>query len=101
MTAIDAVPPGSDPVSLPSDAGSPSETDKPGSLLPVIRVVPPEAYENPTWKGLAYFFRDLAVYGLIIWGLIVVDNPFAVVALWILSALAVSALFVVAHDAAH
>ena len=85
MTALDLAPP-------PPDA---PDLDKPGSLRPVIRVVPPEAYDNPTWKGLAYFFRDLAVYGLAIWGLIVVDNPFAVVALWILAALAVSALFIV------
>jgi omega-6 fatty acid desaturase (delta-12 desaturase) len=93
MTAIDTATPPSGPDT--------ADTDKPGSLRPVIQVVPPEAYDNPTWKGLAYFFRDLAVYGLVIWGLIVVDNPFAVVALWVVAALAVSALFVVAHDAAH
>jgi omega-6 fatty acid desaturase (delta-12 desaturase) len=77
------------------------ETDKPGSLRPVMAVVPAAAYENPTWKGLAYFARDLLVYGLAVWGLIVVDNPFAVIGLWVIAALAVSALFVVAHDAAH
>lgn len=91
MTVLDAAPP---PPATPED-------DKPGSLLPVIRIIPEEAYDNPTWKGLAYFFRDLLVYGLVIFGLIVVDNPVAVVALWIVSALAVSALFIVAHDAAH
>ena len=98
MTAIDTAPPLSDPAGPEAVA---ADTDKPGSLLPVIRVVPPEAYDNPTWKGLAYFFRDLAIYGLVIWGLIAVDNPIAVVALWVVAALAVSGLFVVAHDAAH
>jgi len=86
---------------LPTTADEPTDADKPGSLRPVLRVVPDEAYDNPTWKGLAYFARDLAVYALAVWGLIVVDNPFAVVALWVLASLAVSALFVVAHDAAH
>jgi acyl-lipid omega-6 desaturase (Delta-12 desaturase) len=82
-------------------AGRTADDDKPGSLLPVIRVIPAGAYDNPTWKGLAYFARDLVVYGLVVWGLIVVDNPIAVAALWVVAALAVSSLFIVAHDAAH
>jgi omega-6 fatty acid desaturase (delta-12 desaturase) len=75
--------------------------DKPGSLLPVIRVIPEAAYDNPTWKGLAYFARDLAVYGLVVWGLITIANPLVTVVLWVVAALAVSSLFIVAHDAAH
>jgi omega-6 fatty acid desaturase (delta-12 desaturase) len=101
MTTIDVAPAraAGDLPDSPSDATD--GDDKPGSLRPVIRIVPPEAYDNPTWKGLAYFARDLAVYAIAVWGLIIVDNPFAVVALWVLASLAVSALFVVAHDAAH
>src|SRR5690606_9075192 len=91
MTLVDEAPPSS-----PA-----SREDKPGSLLPVIRTIPEEAYDNPTWKGLAYFARDLVVYGLVVAGLVFVDNPFALVALWVLAALAVSSLFIVAHDAAH
>ena len=72
-----------------------------GSLLPVLRVIPPEAYENPTWKGLAYLARDGVIYGLVVAGLILFDNPFAVLALWVLSALVISGLFVIGHDAAH
>ncbi len=78
-----------------------SERSEKGSLKPVLDVIPPEAYNNPTWKGLAYFSRDLVMYGLIIAGLIVIDNPFAVIALWVLSAMVISGLFIVAHDAAH
>lgn len=90
------------PPSGATDRESASECDeRAGSLRPVIAVVPPEAYENPTWKGLAYFARDVAVYALAVWGLIVVDDPLATAALWILATLAVSALFIVAHDAAH
>jgi acyl-lipid omega-6 desaturase (Delta-12 desaturase) len=92
-------------LSPPTDTDAPvepgSKAPANGSLKPVIDLVPDEAYENPTWKGLAYFGRDLLVYGLIVWGLIVVSNPFATLALLVLAALAVTALFVVAHDSAH
>ena len=78
-----------------------SERSEKGSLKPVLDVIPAEAYDNPTWKGLAYFSRDLVMYGLIIAGLIFLNNPFAVIALWVLSAMVISGLFIVAHDAAH
>ncbi len=72
-----------------------------GSLLPVIEVIPAAAYENPTWKGLAYLARDLVIYAATIVGLILISNPIATIALWILSGLVISGLFVIAHDAAH
>ena len=85
-------------------AGEPPARDgepRQGSLKPVLDVIPPEAYENPTWKGLAYVGRDLAIYALVVTGLIVFDNPVVVVALWLVAAMVVSGLFIVAHDAAH
>lgn len=78
-----------------------SERSEKGSLKPVLDVIPAAAYDNPTWKGLSYFGRDLVMYGLIIAGLIFLNNPFAVIALWVLSAMVISGLFIVAHDAAH
>jgi omega-6 fatty acid desaturase (delta-12 desaturase) len=84
-----------------SVAGNAATTDKPGSLLPLIRVIPTEAYENPAWKGLAYFARDLALYALVLAGLFFFDHPVVVIGLWVLSSLVVSALFIVGHDAAH
>ncbi len=75
--------------------------DKPGSLLPVIRVIPKSAYDNPTWKGLAYFARDTVLYVAIVAGLILFDNPLVTVVLWFFSALVVSGLFIIGHDAAH
>jgi omega-6 fatty acid desaturase (delta-12 desaturase) len=72
-----------------------------GSLLPVIRVIPAAAYENPTWKGLAYFARDLLIYAAVVAGLVFTDNPILLVGLWVLASLAVSGLFIVGHDAAH
>lgn len=72
-----------------------------GSLKPVLDIIPDEAYKNPTWKGLAYFARDLVIYGFVVAALIAFNNPFAIVALWVLSAMVISGLFIVAHDAAH
>ena len=72
-----------------------------GSLLPVIDIIPEAAYRNPTWKGLAYFARDLVIYAATMTGLILLSNPFATIALWILSGLVIAGLFVIAHDAAH
>jgi omega-6 fatty acid desaturase (delta-12 desaturase) len=83
------------------DSGDAAVTDKPGSLLPVIRVIPAEAYENPAWKGLAYFARDLVLYALVLAGLFTFDHPVILIGLWVLAALTVSALFIVGHDAAH
>src|SRR5437588_7885369 len=72
-----------------------------GSLKPVLDVIPPEAYDNPTWKGLAYLARDLALYALLVFVLIEISNPFAVVGLEAMAGLIVGALFVVGHDVAH
>ncbi len=91
------------PPTIASDKAVEPVTEAPanGSLKPVIDIIPAAAYDNPTWKGMAYFGRDLVIYGLVVWGLIVVTNPFAVLGLEILAALAVTSLFVVAHDSAH
>lgn len=94
----------------PTDAPSADDaTDGPserseaakGSLKPVLDVIPAEAYDNPTWKGLAYFARDLTIYVAMVVGLVLTNNPLFLVALWVLSALVVSGLFVIGHDAAH
>lgn len=81
--------------------GPDSPGDGRGSLKPVLDILPDAVYENPTWKGLAYLARDLVIYGAVVVGLVLVDNPLAVLALWFVSALVISGLFVIAHDAAH
>jgi omega-6 fatty acid desaturase (delta-12 desaturase) len=88
--AVDVAPPPADP---------PGE--RRGSLHPVLAVIPEAAYERPTWKGLAYLGRDLAVYALAVGLLIAFANPLVVVPVWILASLAISGLFVIGHDAAH
>ncbi len=86
--------------SAPAPDGKPVKEER-GSLRPVLDVIPAEAYDNPTWKGLAYFARDLVIYGIAIAGLIAFANPLIVVPFLVLAALAVSGLFIVGHDAAH
>lgn len=76
-------------------------SDRPTTLKPVLDQISPARYENPTWKGMLYVTRDLAIYGLLVWGLIVADTWWAVLGLWALSAFVISGLFIIGHDAAH
>ena len=101
MSLLDS--PSADPsLADPRRADADGDTrDKPGSLLPVIRVIPREAYDNPTWKGLAYFARDVVLYLGLLAALVFVSNIFAVAALEVVMALVVSGLFIIGHDAAH
>ncbi len=80
---------------------APSEAPREGSLKPVIDAIPKELYENPTWKGLGYFLRDLAFYIGAVAGLVFVTNPLLAIPLEVLLVLSVTGLFVVGHDAAH
>ena len=76
-------------------------TVREGSLKPVIDAIPDAAYNNPTWKGMSYFFRDLAVYVGIATLLVFVTNPLLVIPIEAVMILSVVSLFVVAHDSAH
>jgi omega-6 fatty acid desaturase (delta-12 desaturase) len=100
VSLLDAAPTGSAADAATGEAPAPTR-DKPGSLLPVLRIIPEAAYDNPTWKGLAYFARDSAIYLAALAGLFVFDNIFVVLALWVVMALVISGLFVIGHDAAH
>ena len=75
--------------------------EREGSLKPVIDVIPDEAYRNPTWRGLGYFARDLAFYLGMAALLVFVTNPLLVLPIEVVMVLAVTGLFVVAHDCAH
>ncbi|MHB1509463.1 MAG: fatty acid desaturase [Acidimicrobiales bacterium] len=84
---------GEDGDALPSSRG--------GSLKPVLDVLPKSVYENPTWKGLSYFARDLVIYLGLVTALILVSNVAGALALDLAASLLVSALFIVGHDSAH
>ncbi len=71
------------------------------NLAPVLAVIPAECYENPTWRGIVFLVRDWIVYAAIIAALAWTDHPLALAALWILSGMAISGLFILGHDAAH
>ena len=80
-------------------AGAPAGRRR--SLKPVIDALPPSVYDNPTWRGLAYFGRDAVLYVGLLAALTVVSTWWGVALLEIVMALVVSGLFIVAHDAAH
>ncbi|MBL4844967.1 MAG: fatty acid desaturase, partial [Planctomycetes bacterium] len=70
------------------------------NLRAVLKVIPEDCYDNPTWKGLLYIARDFAIYAAIVAGLILVDNAWLIL-LWIAGGLSISGLFILGHDAAH
>ena len=78
-----------------------SDQEYPKHLRDVIAGIPKSCYDNPTWKGLWYFFRDLSMYAAMVMLLLSTDNFLYLVPLWVLSGLVVSALFVIGHDAGH
>lgn len=71
------------------------------TLGAAVRSLPEHCYHNPTWKGLAWMARDVLLYALCVAALLATDEPLLVVPLWVLTALAISALFILGHDAAH
>lgn len=71
------------------------------TLAAALRVLPTDCLENPTWKGIAWFARDVAIYAAVVTALVIVDSPLLLLPLWILAGLAISALFIIGHDAAH
>ena len=72
-----------------------------GSLKPVIDIIPKEAYERPTWRGLSYFARDLVCYFGLLTLLFFVSNPLLVIPIEVVLAFVTTGLFVIGHDAAH
>lgn len=78
-----------------------SGDEYPKHLRDVVSSIPESCYDNPTWKGLWFVFRDSLMYLTIVVLLLSTDNFFYLVPLWVLSALVVSALFIIGHDAGH
>lgn len=76
-------------------------TDRARSLADVIEQIPAECYARPSWKGLLWMARDLLLYAVLVAALIRCDQPLLLLVLWPLTALAISGLFILGHDAAH
>jgi len=81
--------------------GTVLEKERPGSLKGVIDILPESVFSNPTWRGMAYFYRDVAMYLALLTALVFVTNVVEALLLEIVMALVVSGLFIVGHDAAH
>lgn len=88
-------------VTSPEPPAQTGRTGRKGSLQRVLDVIPAEAYERPTWKGLAYLARDVVFYAAAVTLLILTNNPVLVVIGWALASLSIAALFIVGHDAGH
>ena len=67
----------------------------------LIGTLPPACYTNPAWRGLAYLTRDWAMFAGVTALLLAVDQPALLPVLWLAGGLAIGALFVLGHDAAH
>jgi len=67
----------------------------------VVGAIPAACYVRSTARGLAYVARDALVYLIATTLLVVADAPIWWAPLWLVAALAISGLFVLAHDAAH
>jgi len=88
-------------MSAPSETVDAADPDAGPNISAVIETLPDAVYDNPTALGLAYFARDVALYALAVAALVLANNVFLLLPLWIFTALVISALFIVGHDAAH
>ena len=67
----------------------------------MLAAIPPHCYERSTARGLGILLRDVVLYVGALVGLVLFDGVVVTIVLWLVAGLAVSALFVVGHDAAH
>lgn len=84
-----------------AEVTAPEKGAKAPTLNDVIRIIPESCYENPTWKGLWFLFRDALMYLALVAALLSTDRMLFLIPLWAVSGLVLSALFIVGHDAAH
>ncbi len=77
------------------------EENKLSSIREVISIIPKSCYDNPTWKGLTYFLINMSLYCVLLFCLTKANELFLIVPLWILTGIAITGLFIIAHDAAH
>ncbi len=71
------------------------------ALRELASSIPAECYHRPVLRGLLYLARDLLLYVAAIAALVLTESPWLRAPLWLVAGGAVSALFVIGHDAAH
>jgi len=79
----------------------PTAPDVPTGLKPVVEAIPENCYRRSTTRGILLLGRDIAIYGLAIWGLLSTNNILLLIPLWLLAGTITASLFVLGHDAAH
>lgn len=94
-------PPPSAPARQPATAAVRQVRGGGRTLSDARAAIPAECLRGSTALGLGYVARDLAVYASAIGALVWSRQPLLDAALIVLAGVAVSALFVQAHDAAH
>jgi omega-6 fatty acid desaturase (delta-12 desaturase) len=77
------------------------KSEKKQSLVSVREGLTSAVYENPNWKGLLYFSRDMILFIASVVGLWNLTEWYYLVPLWAIAGLSISGLFVLGHDAAH
>jgi omega-6 fatty acid desaturase (delta-12 desaturase) len=80
---------------------APTSGERPGSLLPVLRVIPPDCYRHSAARAWGRIARTLALYAVALAGLALTETWWLLVPWAAVAGLAVSGLFVLGHDAAH
>lgn len=93
-TAPRADAPGSE--DAPSTLAGPPET-----LRGARNVIPTQCYSRPAGRAAWTIVRSVAVYAVVVALLVVTDAIWLLVPLWVIAGLALSSLFILAHDAAH
>lgn len=83
------------------DTTSPPPEGPPETLRGARSVIPAHCYSRPAARAAWTIVRAVAVYAAVVALLVVTDAVWLLVPLWALSGLALSSLFILAHDAAH
>ncbi|MCP5030063.1 MAG: hypothetical protein GY929_27660 [Actinomycetia bacterium] len=79
----------------------PETTAEPLKLRDVIKVVPAHCRQSSPARSWALVCRNVVLWLATLVGLAFTDTWWLVIPLWMLAGLAVSAMFVIGHDAAH
>lgn len=102
ISSLESRPPATD-VSDDASVGHQDPNTEPAGRTwqNVKKAISGDLYVNPTWRGLAYLFRDLVFLGACFSGLYILDEWYYLLPLWSLSGLILGGLFGLGHDLAH
>lgn len=79
----------------------PSTPSQPSTLSQVVQAIPAECHQPRSRTAVIYIGRSLAIYAATLALLAATDSWWLLPVLWVVASLAVTSLFILAHDAAH